>query len=60
MKKGDIVKGKAQDYLRGKRMKIRAVSKRTGLLTVELLEQAASYRPGVVINVMPYEVEKSK
>ena len=60
MKKGDIVKGKNPDWLVGKRMKVKAVSKNTSLLTVELLEQAASFKTGSILNLMPYEVEKSK
>lgn len=60
MKKGDTVKGKNPDWLVGKRLKVKSVSPRTGMLTVELLEQAASYRAGSILNLMPHEVEKSK
>lgn len=60
MRKGDLVKGKNPDWLVGKRMKVKAVSKNTGMVTVELLEQAASYKPGSIFNLMPHEVVRSK
>lgn len=60
MKPNDTVKGKSPPWLEGKKLKVKSVSKRTGMLTVELLEQAASYRPGSILNLMPHEVEKSK
>lgn len=55
-----IVKGTNPPWLVGKKLRVQSVSKKTGMLTVELLEQAASYRPGSIFNLMPHEVEKSK
>lgn len=60
MKKREVVKGKSPPWLAGKHLKIKTISPRTGMLTVELLEQAASYRAGSILNLMPHEVEKLK
>jgi hypothetical protein len=60
MKPNDLVKGKSPPWLVGKRLKVQSVCKRTGMVTAELLEDAASFRSGSILNLMPHEVEKSK
>lgn len=60
MKPNDLIRGKSPAWLEKKRLKVLSVCKRTGMVTVELLEDAASFRPGTILNLMPHEVEKSK
>lgn len=45
------------DWLDGLKVKVVAVSNRTGGLTVEVLEDYRAYKAGDRLNIMPYEFE---
>jgi hypothetical protein len=60
-KKGDTARlTKINGYLNGLRVEVRAVSQKTGGLTVQLLEQPrgdTAYRKGDDLHVNPYELK---
>jgi len=54
------LKGELPKYLIGAKVRIIAISPRTGGLTVAMLEDAGLYFTGQKLNVKPYEFEKEK
>lgn len=62
IKVGDrgTIKGNVPKYLLGKRVEVLRVSKRTGDVTVKMLEDAGLYVPGSEVSLHPYEIERSK
>ena len=57
MKKGDVMEFKEDTLLPGAKVLILRVSKRTGGLTVELLEARGAFQKGTEMHVKQYEVQ---
>lgn len=57
MKRGDVIEFKPSTLLGGMKAVILRRSKRTGGLTVELLEDRGAYRKGETLNVAQYDVQ---
>lgn len=57
IKRKDVVTIRS-GILTGVRAGVIRVSKRTGGLTVQLIESRDAYKAGTTVNVAPYEVEK--